>query len=178
MSIQYKQSSSDEELMQILSLQQQNLPKNLTNLEIKEQGFLTVEHNFELLKAMQTAHPHTIATDEGKVVGYALSMHPKFSESIEVLKPMFTEINKVAKGSKSNYMVMGQVCVAKGHRGHGIFRKLYLTMKNCLPAGFDKIITEVDTNNIRSINAHKAIGFEELAQHKVDETIWSIIALQ
>ncbi|MDC6365378.1 MULTISPECIES: GNAT family N-acetyltransferase [Flavobacteriaceae] len=176
--LSYKQASTKNELEQILALQQVNLFKSLSSKEREKEGFLTVEHNLDTLTAMNKECGHIIALQNNHVVGYALCMHPKFSDSIEVLKPMFAEINKVIKGSKSNYMVMGQVCIAKSHRGLGVFRNLYHTMKNCLPEGFDKIITEVDTNNIRSMNAHKAIGFKELSQHRVNETIWSIIALQ
>ena len=172
----YKQANSDIELKQILALQQANLPKNLTNEEKISEGFLTVEHSLELLKEMNTACPHTIALDSEKVVGYALAMHPKFAEEIEVLKPMFKEINKVVS-LNNNYPIMGQICIAKTFRGKGLFRGLYNNMKALLPLGFTKIITEVDTTNIRSIEAHQAIGFIELKRYWAQEKEWSLIVL-
>ena len=175
--IEYKQASTANELEQILVLQQRNLPRSLSNEEMERDGFLTVEHSFELLEEMNEASPHIIALENEKVVGYALSMHPKFASSIEILKPMFHEINMAIDG-KSNYMVMGQICVAKTHRSKGIFRKLYTTMKTKLPAGFDTISTEVDAKNQRSMNAHKAVGFEELKTYHSDGKDWSLIVLQ
>ena len=174
--IAYKQAETLEELQQILNLQQENLPKNLSTEEIKTQGFLTVEHDFELLKAMNDAFPHTLATDNGNVVGYALSMHLKFSNKIDVLKPMFTEISKVYKGN--HFMVMGQICVAQTHRGQGVFRGLYQNMQRFTKPFFESIITEVDINNTRSINAHRAIGFTELTRYHSDGKEWSLIVLE
>nr|WP_299386972.1 GNAT family N-acetyltransferase [Allomuricauda sp.] len=176
--LRYKQASNPSELEQILALQHGNLPKNLSEEEQSTDGFLTVEHSYTILKEMNDECGHIIALDNEKVVAYALCMHPKFSESIEVLKPMFQEINLAING-RQNYMVMGQICVAKSHRGQGVFRKLYETMKDKLPAGMDTIITEVDARNQRSLNAHKAVGFTILKRY-TDENgkQWALIQLQ
>ncbi|WP_136466646.1 GNAT family N-acetyltransferase [Flagellimonas onchidii] len=174
--IRYTQASTIDHLEQILDLQQQNLPKNLTVKEKELEGFLTVEHSFSILKEMNDECGHIIALDDEKVVAYALCMHPKFAESIKVLKPMFHEINNVVR-DKGNYMVMGQICVAKSHRGKGLFRSLYKTMKEKLPNGFDTIITEVDAHNKRSLRAHRAIGFKELKRYYSDEKEWVLIVL-
>ncbi|MEW2920392.1 GNAT family N-acetyltransferase [Muricauda sp. ANG21] len=175
--IYYKQASSDQELEQILSLQQKNLIKSLSHEEQEKEGFVTVEHSLEILKAMNDECGHIIAVENGDVVGYALCMHPIFGDSIEVLRPMFAEINKVMP-EKNNYMVMGQICVAKSHRGKGIFRNLYLTMKNRLPEGFDAIITEVDEKNKRSLAAHAAVGFKTLKVYKSGGKKWHLIILE
>ena len=174
--IVYKQASTIQEFEQILRLQQQNLPKNLSPDEMSKDGFLTVEHSFELLKEMNDICPHILAVENGEVVGYALCMHPKFAQSIEILKPMFYEINQVVKNNE-NYMVMGQICVAKTHRGKGLFRQLYTTMQTYLPSGFDTIITEVDTKNRRSMDAHRAIGFIELNRYASSSKNWSLQVL-
>ena len=75
-------------------------------------------------------------------------------------------------------MAMGQICVAKSHRGQGVFRKLYQTMQEKLPEGFDTIITEVDGKNKRSLAAHTAIGFQELKRYYALDKEWVIIILQ
>ncbi|MBO0321256.1 GNAT family N-acetyltransferase [Muricauda sp. CAU 1633] len=172
-----KQASSDQELEQILSLQQENLIKSLSAEDKEKEGFLTVEHSMEILKAMNEKCGHIIAVDNGDVVGYALCMHSIFADSIAVLRPMFTEIKKVIQ-NQDNYMVMGQICVAKSHRGKGIFRNLYLTMKNRLPEGFDTIITEVDGKNKRSLSAHAAVGFKTLKVYPSDDKEWHLIILE
>ncbi|MFL0094900.1 hypothetical protein [Tenacibaculum maritimum] len=43
--VQFNVSSSIEELEEILTLQKENLPFNLSEVERQEQGFVTVEHN-------------------------------------------------------------------------------------------------------------------------------------
>jgi ribosomal protein S18 acetylase RimI-like enzyme len=173
----YTQATSDWELEQILSLQQENLPKNMSPEECEHEGFLTVEHSMDILKAMNDECGHIIAVEDGKVIGYALCMHPKFADEIEVLKPMFEQINTLVDEPQS-YMAMGQICVAKSHRGQGVFRNLYLTMRNRLPEGFDTIITEVDSKNKKSLAAHHAIGFKDLCVFKCEDHEWIIIALE
>ncbi|WP_222982040.1 GNAT family N-acetyltransferase [Flagellimonas meishanensis] len=175
--VHYKQASSQHELEQILQLQQTNLKKNLAVQEQEKEGFLTVEHSLGILKEMNDVWGHIIALENKKVVGYALCMHPKFAESIELLKPLFHETNKVLKGKK-NYMVMGQICVAGSHRGKGIFRNLYATMLKNLPKGFDTIITEVDGKNKRSLGAHLAIGFKTLKVYPSHGREWHLISLE
>ena len=77
-----------------------------------------------------------------------------------------------------NFIVMGQICVAKSHRGQGVFRGLYRSMQAFIQDQYDSIITEVDIKNIRSMNAHKAIGFKELSQHASEGKVWSLIVLK
>ncbi|WP_108245846.1 GNAT family N-acetyltransferase [Muricauda brasiliensis] len=171
----YKQAVSLKELEQILELQQRNLPKNISEDESTKEGFVTVEHTLDVLQAMNEVCGHIIAVDDNKVVGYALCMHPRFGNDIEVLRPMFQEIDKVLE-RKVNYMAMGQICIAKTHRGQGIFRKLYQTMKEKLPKGFDTIITEVDGKNKRSLVAHTAIGFNTLTIYNSNGKEWHVLS--
>ncbi len=166
-----------EELNQILQLQQKNLKSVVTIDERETDGFLTVEHDLPLLKAMNDACPHIIAIDRQQLVGYALCMHPKFADSIEILRPMYHEINKTIT-EKDNYMVMGQICVAKSHRGKGLFRGLYQTMQVKLPEGFDTIITEVDDENKRSLMAHINVGFRTLKVYESVGRNWHLIYLK
>lgn len=77
-----------------------------------------------------------------------------------------------------DYIIMGQVCISKSHRGKGIFRELYQNMQRFLSPSFSKIITEVDTKNRRSMNAHQAIGFKELKRYTADDKEWSLVVLK
>ena len=174
--IKYCRASSDEELIQILKLQKQNLPKVLSVSEKEYEGFVTVDHTFDILKQMNNYCPHIIAKQGENVVGYTLCMHSKFADGIEILKPMFKEINKVLYNHE-NYIVMGQVCVDKLYRKKGIFRGLFNFMKQELKETFNYIITEVDAKNTRSLSAHLAIGFKIIKEHNADNTDWIIISL-
>lgn len=157
-------------------LQQKNLPKNLSDIEKREQGFVTVNHSLEILLKMNSAFPHTIAIHNNKVIGYALSMLPSFGNEIDILKPMFNEIEKIINNDK--FLVMGQICVEKEYRGKGVFKCLYKNMiKSSKAAGYSKIITEIDALNLRSLKAHEIIGFKPINNYKIENKNWVIVEL-
>lgn len=162
--IQYSVTQSDKHLLQILALQKRNLPQSLSEIERNEQGFVTVDHSFELLKRMHQAHPHIIALDNNQIIGYALVMLPSFREDIEILIPMFDQIDcELARQDLTHkYVVMGQVCVDKPYRGKGVFKNLYNHMQLIVSPNYPYCITEVDPLNTRSVRAHEKIGFELL----------------
>lgn len=172
--ITYKITETAAELAQILDLQAKNLPNQLTETDKEEQGFVTVHHDLDILQKMHDIHPHIIAVSDQDLAGYALSMSAKFREDIPVLVPMFTEIDASEKGA-SKYIIMGQVCVDKNFRGKGIFRGLYAKMKEEFSGVYDCIITEIDTLNTRSLNAHSAIGFKELLRYESGGQTWVVV---
>lgn len=174
--VHYKRAETIDELKQILRLQQENLRASLSSEAIKNEGYVTVEHKLELLTEMNNSCPHFIAVSENEVVGYSLCMHPKFGDEIEVLRPMFAEIYR--KFPKKDFIVMGQVCIAKEFRGKGIFRALYNHMLRGIQPDFSTIITEVDLENTRSLTAHYAIGFELISEYSSDGHRWALIKLE
>lgn len=174
--IEFTIVSNQTELRQILKLQQQNLPDNLSEIDKKEQGFVTVRHDLEILQKMNDVHPHIIAKNDNKIIGYALSMSKVFRNDIPILIPMFNKIDMTSKGTKS-YVLMGQICIDKNYRGKGVFRGLYAKMKEEFSGLYDCIITEVDEENTRSMNAHKAIGFKTLKTYRSNNHNWEIIYL-
>ncbi len=175
--ITYHRAETTEDLKAILKLQKNNLPNALTEHEKKKEGFLTVQHDFELLKRMNVACAHCIAKHGDEVVGYALSMLPSFKNELPLLISMFDEVESIVPKS-TRYIVMGQICVAKSMRGQGVFRGLYNYMAQELKTNFDAIITEVDAANTRSSNAHKAVGFELLKAHEANNRLWELIILK
>lgn len=178
--IQFTTSNNSNEIQQILDLQYINLPQNINAIEAKEQGFVTVHHNFEVLLAMNEKFPHIIAKDKEKIIGYTLVMLPEFGNKIPVLIPLFEKINQLSyQGNilgKASYFVMGQVCVAKAYRGQGIFAGLYQQMKKEMSPHFKYIITEIATRNTRSMRAHEKVGFETIHIFSTPEEEWAIVA--
>lgn len=174
--MEYKQANSDTELKQILELQKSNLRKVLSRQEMEKDGFVTVEHDLQLLKAMNERCGHIIALAENGMAGYALCMHPDFRHAIPVIASMFGRIDTHFP-DQTTYMVMGQVCVAPAFRGKGVFRGLYDHMKSSLYPDYQEIVTEVDQRNSRSLQAHLAIGFRELETYFADGRNWHLIAL-
>lgn len=178
--ITYHRVKTDDELKEILELQKINLAKNLREEDRLKEGFVTLQHSFDILQKMNNACEHCVAKNEGKVIGFVLSMLQSFRDSVPLLVPMFKEIDTAVeeKCLSSNYIVMGQVCVDKSVRGKGVFRGLYNYMTAEMKNQFDTILTEVDTKNLRSSNAHKSVGFELLKKYKSNKQISEIFILK
>ena len=176
LNITYKKADSNEELNQILELQSVNIPSSISEDESEVEGFVTVHHNFEILKRMNDKCAHIIAKSKDKVIGYTLCMLKEFKEEIEVLRPMFQQIDNCIN-SDETYIVMGQICIDKQFRKQGVFRGLYHFMKQEMSTQYDMIITEVDVANTRSMNAHFAIGFKTLYSYRSNNQNWKILYL-
>jgi predicted GNAT superfamily acetyltransferase len=178
--ILYTTSKSEKELQGILQLQKANLPTNLSATEMAAQGFVTVMHTLSDLQKMNEIEQHVIAKDNDKVIAYLLAMTLASKADIDILKPMFQTLESVQFKSKPvsdyNYIVVGQVCVAKQYRGQGILDNCYALYKKTFLAKYDFAITEIATKNTRSLNAHKRVGFSELNTYSApDGEEWSIV---
>jgi ribosomal protein S18 acetylase RimI-like enzyme len=170
-----------DQINQLLTLQQKNLKKNISFQEMEAEGFVTVEHNFEKLKAMNEALPQIIALQNDKVVGYALSMPLSFKNIIPELTPLcelLEGINfKNKKLSAYNYYIMGQICIDKSVRGMGVFQKLYDQHAIEFAGKFDFVVTEVSINNKRSMRAHEKVGFKTIHEYFDPENndTWAVV---
>lgn len=176
-------AKSEEELRQILALQELNYRANVSLEEAVSQGFVSIKHEFSLLKDMNVDYPHIIAKSGGEVIGFALVMLRKFGNKIDVLLPMFERINVLDWQGKSmadsSYFIMGQVCVAKDFRGKGVFAGLYAEMKKRMKGDFDYLVTEVASRNTRSMRAHEKVGFKLMLNYTVEEgEEWNIVIFE
>jgi predicted GNAT superfamily acetyltransferase len=178
--ITYTTSKSIEDLAGIIELQKKNLRSNLTKEEIEREGFVTVMHSLKDLTKMNAFEHSVIAKRGGKIIAYLIAMTSKSKADIPVLIPMFANFDNIRLHNKAlsayNYIVVGQVCVAKGFRGQGILDNCYAEYKKQFNGKYDFAITEIATKNLRSINAHKRIGFTEICRYKApDNEEWSIV---
>jgi hypothetical protein len=180
--IQITQAQTLQDLEGILVLQQSNLPVNISMEEAMEQGFVTVVHDLSLLQDMNNAGKHTIAKDEEQIVGYCLTMLTSFRNKIPVLVPMFDMIDTLEWQGRPfttvSYFVMGQTCVAKSHRGKGVFDALYTGLKSFFQNDFEVVVTEISKRNQRSLRAHLRVGFEQIHEYMaLDGEIWLVVAM-
>lgn len=171
---------SDDQINEILCLQSANHKSSLSIEEIIKEGFVTCKHDFSLLQKMNQPLPHIIATFKEAVVGYCLVMSAEHRNELEVLKSMFQMIEKQSMHNQiivpEDYITMGQVCIDKNHRKKGLFKKMYHHFKKQLSPHYKYCITEVATSNVRSLNAHEAVGFENLLSYKADDgNDWELI---
>lgn len=174
------QVSSDDQIFQILKLQSENLKRSLSLESITNDGFVTCEHDFTLLKKMNEPDAHIIAQNDGVIVGYCLVMAPRWRNELDVLRMMFEKIESTKWKSKkilpTDYITMGQVCIHKDHRSKGLFKKMYNYYKKQLSDQFKYCVTEVATENLRSLNAHGAVGFQKLFSYIADDgKSWELI---
>src|SRR3954453_4730200 len=79
----------DDDLRAVLSLQRQNLGAALTAEEVAREGFVTVAHTLEDLRAMHALAPSVIVRDGETLAGYALAMPLACRQLVPVLRPMF-----------------------------------------------------------------------------------------
>ncbi len=177
--IEFGVAQDMQDFEQIIALQKANMEAVISASESKEQGFLTVKHNIDLLAAMNEPFPHIIARDQNKIIGYALVMGQEMKNRIPILIPLFRKISELSFNNQaiqdSRYFVMGQVCIEKNYRGKGIFSDLYQKMKEQMSDHFDFVVTEVATRNTRSVSAHQKVGFKDLLTYKHGQEEWSII---
>lgn len=177
---QFGQVSTEEELKQILELQQLNLRSSLSPEEIADQGFVTLQHNLPLLRSMNDPYPHIIARHNDMVIGYALVMLPKFKTELPLLEALFDHLQNLNFNGnpllESRFFIMGQVCVAKAHRGKGVLQGLYREMRKQLAPHFECTITEVGQHNPRSMRAHLKTGFRNIRSYRNQKgEDWSIL---
>lgn len=156
--------SSDADVRGIIELQQANLKRNLTPEAIAQQGFVTLEHSFDVMKHMNDASPSIIAKDGDKVVGYAIVMLPEFYVDIPAFAGLFEIIDQELFDGKPlkdyNYVVVGQLCVGLGYRGIGLVDKLYEHYQTELSTDFELCLTDISSKNPRSRKAHERVGFQ------------------
>ncbi|MES2731498.1 MAG: GNAT family N-acetyltransferase [Bacteroidota bacterium] len=172
---------SDADIQGILALQQQNLTRNLSAEVQLSQGFLTVAHDPAVLARMNAAAPSIIAKDGEQVVGYCLTMLPAFKADVPALVPLFDLLDTLTyKAQPLNqyaYYVMGQVCVAEGFRGQGLFDAMYHHHHEIYGDRYQLLVTDISGRNTRSLRAHLRVGFEALQTFDDPFTgeLWTIV---
>jgi hypothetical protein len=181
-SIAFTTVSQPLEVEQILALQAQNHRDQVDPTTAASDGFTSVRHDPSVLQAMNRAYPSVIATSNGQLAGYALMMAQTFRARVPVLRPMFELLDGLQwrdqpLAGNPRWFVMGQVCVARGFRGTGVFDGLYHHLRATYAAQFDFVVTEISQRNPRSLRAHRRVGFETLHIHPDPETdeAWEVV---
>lgn len=145
-------------------------------------GFVTVVHTLDILRAMHALMPSIVARDvQGQVVGYALAMPRETRSLLPILEPMFALIDDLdpsilCKAPNPRWYVMGQIAIAPAYRGTGLFDALYEAHQSHYRDRFDVIITDVATRNLRSMRAHQRVGFHTVAIYRDATDEWATIA--
>jgi GNAT superfamily N-acetyltransferase len=180
MDIFYRAAQSDLDFEQILSLQRENHHTSISRETQDKEGFVYAEHTIELLKTMSGFLPQIIAVAGEKLIGYTLAMTPAMKETIPSLTPMFGQFEQCFYQGKPlgeyPFVVGGQVCVAEGFRGMGVFAGLYHALADHVKDQCSLCVTEIAQRNTRSLRAHQKIGFEIIRTYSDAEETWDIVA--
>lgn len=170
---------SGRDLEQIIQLQQKNLKQFISQEEKDAQGFLTVQFDLPLLEQLHAIAPSIIIKHQDEVVAYAMTVLLESRLNYSAVESMIANFDHLQWKEKPlhdyNFYVMGQICVAREHRGQGLFDQLYQHHKEVYSPRFDFIITEISTSNYRSLQAHKRVGFETIYSYTDDTDTWNMV---
>lgn len=179
MTVVIRRASSADEVAGIKALQNANLASRLSAAERAAEGFVTAEYSLEFLLAMHRETPAVIATDDGVVVGYALVTTRELGASHDLVRALVEAVDGLTCGGQAlrqaRYVLCGQLCVAKTHRGQGLAGRLYAHFREALSADYDFLVTDVDVTNRRSLQAHRKAGFEVLATLGYGGAGWDVV---
>ncbi|KAJ3080509.1 hypothetical protein HDU99_008192 [Rhizoclosmatium hyalinum] len=163
-------ASTDAHITQIKTLHNANL-RRLLPVEVQERdGFVTAEYEVEYLAHIHKSTPAVVALAQvdgaEKVVGYVLAATKTDSMSHNLLKDLvhFVDSNSSYNGkplASTNYIVVGQLCVAKEFRGAALAKRMYQHYAEVyLKSGkFECAVTDVVSTNVISLRAHEKAGW-------------------
>lgn len=177
--IKIKRVTNNAELEGIKKLQEENLNINISAEEAEQQGFVSAVYSIDFLKIMHVAGPSVIAVDDNIVVGYALVSTKEIRHHHDLLADLFNAIDKINYNGISlkdaNYVVVGQLCVAKNYRGKSVVQMMYQYFRDSLQNEFDYCLTDVAQANPRSLKAHLKTGFEIVNTLTYGGISWDIV---
>lgn len=167
------------QLVGIRELQAANLRRNVAPEDAAREGFVTAEYTLEFLRAMHDVAPSIVATADGAVVGYALVADRAVGMGHPLLADLFAAIDRCSWAgvplAGQPYVVCGQLCVAKTHRGLGLVDRMYARFRDEYAARFAYLLTDVASDNPRSLRVHRRVGFEVVATTAYGGVDWHVV---
>lgn len=171
--------TTDEELVQIAQLSQDNLVSNISAETKNKEGFVTWAYPLDTLRAIHRVSPSVIVKDSETVAGYALVLTQNMAPLYPPLQTMLDYFKKVQYQNRPvfdfRFYVMGQVCVHPQYRGKGVFNKLYQYHKQQFASQYDFVLTEISTSNLRSQRAHSKTGFKTIHTYHDAMDEWDVV---
>jgi ribosomal protein S18 acetylase RimI-like enzyme len=166
------------EITELLALQRANLAINLDAETIESQGFVTFVYTPEVIEKMMQAAPQIVARADEQIIGYALTTTVEVGLDNELMRPLVELSQKLSPLSKKPIYFMGQVCVRAGYRGIGVFDALYQEHKEVFKYQYKAVVTEIASDNLRSLAAHRRVGFQTLHTgfDEVHNKEWQVVA--
>jgi ribosomal protein S18 acetylase RimI-like enzyme len=174
-----KQVETAQELKDLKALQNANLRRLIGEEEAMKEGFVTSEYSIELLQKMHEEHPSIIAKEGDEVVGYVIVTTKSVLGEHEEIDHLFATVDNLPFNGQllkeSKYILVGQLCVGKSHRGQGLVQSMYTYYKEIFSQQYQYLVTDISQANPRSIKAHKKSGFETIGVIEQVGTGWDIV---
>ena len=173
-------ASSDQHFEQILDLQRRYHAHSLSPEVQAREGFVFVQHSLPLLRRMAAELPQAIALANDVVVGYCLSLPLSLRADVPALSPMFDHFGRCTFRGRPlaaiRFLVGGQVCVDRAHRGRGLLARLYSHIRSSAPSDYELCVTEIAVRNQVSVRAHARMGFETISTYSDGREDWIVVA--
>ncbi|KAJ3119499.1 hypothetical protein HK100_000283 [Physocladia obscura] len=158
-------ASTLNQVAQIKALQNANLRRFVPVEVQKTDGYLTSDYTIEYLEQIHAETPAVVALDEnGAVVGYALAITRETARKHELIEEVVSTIDSLNVAAPSdppnNYILSGQLCVAKHARGHALTTRMYNFFREVYKQrGYNCSATGVAADNLASMTAHQKAGW-------------------
>ncbi len=149
----------------ILSLQEKNLYRNLSNKE-KENGFVTTPFTISQIEKIIKQNGIFIAENEGnKIIAYAFAGNWEYFNQWEIFNFMISRFSELSfhknKITTENSFQYGPICIDKNYRGKGLLNLIFEEMRIEFVRRYPISITFINKENITSKKAHtEKLGWE------------------
>ena len=168
-----------QELIGLKQLQTNNLRRIIGEEEAMKEGFVTSEYSLELLQKMHDVYPSIIVKEGDEVVGYTIVTNKAVYGEHSEIDHLFNTLNSIKYNNtflkEVPYIMIGQVCVGKSHRGQGWVPNMYEFFKTLHSKNYHYLVTDISQANKRSIRMHQKIGFETIGVIEQVGTGWDIV---
>ena len=172
-------ASTDREIQEIRDLQEANLKDNIPLENRLSDGFLTAKYELDFLREMNDLTPAIVAKEKDVLVGYALATDRSMLTQHPLLNDLGAQINKIPFGGKLigdyDYLVVGQLCVAKEVRGRGLAKDLYTHFRANYERHYAFAVTDVDRDNLASLTTHLKVGFQVVSVLQCGGSNWHVV---
>lgn len=170
---------TEQELIGLKQLQTNNLRRLIGEEEAMKEGFVTSEYSLELLQKMHAVYPSIIVKEGEEVVAYTIVTNKSVYGEHPEVDHLFNTLDATVYNDKYlkevPYILVGQVCVGKTHRGQGWVPKMYEFYKSIHAKNYTYLVTDISQANKRSIRMHQKVGFETIGVIEQVGTGWDIV---
>ncbi|AZD84283.1 hypothetical protein C4K14_1442 [Pseudomonas chlororaphis subsp. aureofaciens] len=164
----------------ILALQEASLLENMSAEEARVHGFLRTRLSRENIGYLIDKNWLFVGKLEDQVISYIMGGDWAFFQQWEIFEVMCSRLSGKEVGGLSlsllNTYQYGPVCISREHRGVGVFRRLLFSLFRQFSRDYRVAITFINSENTRSLAAHRREGMEVIDQFKIDDATFHTLA--